>query len=231
MAPPVVAPVAVVEAPRPVVPEPVDAGPQLTVEQAETSFSKLAAGWSSDPLFQQWLQGPSVRQLTAAVQLVADGQSPVPALPGFRLAGPYEVREQVTPSPKGKPRPPTRLFVSPQAFGRYDVLVKAFTSLDAAAAGDAWAALRPGFDAAFGEIGKPGTRFEDVLERALRRLTSVEFPQGEVELTAKGALYQYADPTLEALSPAEKQLLRLGPTNGRAVQGKLSEFAQHAHLK
>ncbi len=229
---PVVTPAPVPVAPQPpVAPPPVDAGPTLTVEQAQTSFSRLASGWSTDPQFQQWLQGPAVRQVAAAVQLVADGQSPVAALPGFRLTGPYEVREVTVPAPKGRPRPPARVFVSPASYERYAVLVKAFDSLDTAAAGEAWQALRPVFDAAFGEIGKPGTRFDDVLKRALGRLTSVTFPEGEVELKAKGALYEYADPTLEALSPAEKQLLRLGPTQGRLVQARLKAFAKHAGLE
>jgi hypothetical protein len=165
------------------------------------------------------------------VQLVADGQSPVAALPGFRLTGAYEVREVVAAAPKGKPRPPARVYLSPASFERYGVLVKAFGSIDTAAAGDTWTALRPVFEVAFGEIGKPGTRFDDVLRRALHRLTAVEFPVGEVELKAKGALYEYADPTLEAMTPAEKQLLRLGPTQGRLVQGKLHEFAKHAGLE
>ena len=37
--------------------------------------------------------------------------------------------------------------------------------------------------------------------------------------------YAYSDPKLESLSPAQKQLLRMGPRNGQAIRGKLQEIA------
>ncbi|GMU06211.1 DUF3014 domain-containing protein [Corallococcus caeni] len=50
-------------------------------------------------------------------------------------------------------------------------------------------------------------------------------PKAPVELTPKGALYVYADPSLEALGAAEKHLLRMGPENMRKLQAKLTELA------
>jgi hypothetical protein len=38
-------------------------------------------------------------------------------------------------------------------------------------------------------------------------------------------VYEYADPKLEALSPAQKALLRMGPRNVPRVQAKLRELA------
>ena len=46
-----------------------------------------------------------------------------------------------------------------------------------------------------------------------------------VELVPAVRSYHFADPALEALSPAQKQLLRLGPGNARRVQAKLRELA------
>ncbi len=37
-------------------------------------------------------------------------------------------------------------------------------------------------------------------------------------------MYEYADRTLEALTPAQKQLLRMGPANVARIQAKLREF-------
>jgi Protein of unknown function (DUF3014) len=215
-----------------VAPQPEDAGPTASLEEGDALLKTLAKTLSTDETFSSWLKAPLLRNLAAATQMVAEGESPRPALPFLQLSGDYQVREQEQPKPKNKrqPRPPPKLFVSPASWARFDGLVRGFTSIDAAAAGDAWGRLHPYFDAAFIEIGKPGQRFEDVLTLALKRLLAVQFPEGEVELTAKGAVYLFSDPTLEALSPAEKQLLRLGPTNGRAVQAKLRTFAEHAHL-
>ena len=56
-------------------------------------------------------------------------------------------------------------------------------------------------------------------------------PDGEPTLVPRGALWAYADPALEALSPAEKHLLRLGPRTQRMVQEKLGDFARELKLE
>ena len=49
-------------------------------------------------------------------------------------------------------------------------------------------------------------------------------------LRATSVTFQFADPELEALSPAQKHLLRMGPRNMRLVQHKMREFARAAGL-
>jgi hypothetical protein len=49
-------------------------------------------------------------------------------------------------------------------------------------------------------------------------------------LRATSVTFQFADPELEALSPAQKHLLRMGPHNMRLVQTKLRAFARAAGL-
>ena len=46
-----------------------------------------------------------------------------------------------------------------------------------------------------------------------------------IALKMSGIVYAYADPRLEGLSPAQKQLLRMGPENVKAIQAKLREIA------
>jgi hypothetical protein len=48
---------------------------------------------------------------------------------------------------------------------------------------------------------------------------------GDIALQPAGIGYAYADPRLETMSAAQKQLFRMGPDNVRAVQGKLREIA------
>jgi hypothetical protein len=45
-----------------------------------------------------------------------------------------------------------------------------------------------------------------------------------------GIGYAYADPRLEGLSPPQKQLLRMGPENVKAIQAKLREIASFLQL-
>lgn len=47
---------------------------------------------------------------------------------------------------------------------------------------------------------------------------------GDVQLEEKIITYSFADERLEALSGAQRQLLRMGPDNARTVQETLSEF-------
>jgi hypothetical protein len=213
-----------------------DAGPSLSLDDGDLLLKKLGSGWSSHAQFLKWLESLGLRQLAAAAQLVAEGDSPRPALPFVSITGPFVVREERLPgAPKraGKrkvPAPPGRLFIAPESYARYDEVTLVVTSVNAAAVGDAWARLRPYLEVAYREIGRPGTHFDDTLTVALRRLLTVSFPEGDVELVPEGAVYAFKDPQLQSASKAEKHLLRMGPKNGKAIQAALRDFATHAHL-
>ena len=58
-------------------------------------------------------------------------------------------------------------------------------------------------------------------------LLSVPAVQGEIELAPSGIVYAFVDPKLENMSAAQKHLLRMGPENVRAIQGKLREIADY----
>ena len=78
---------------------------------------------------------------------------------------------------------------------------------------------------AAGTIGPPGQRFDAVLSRAIQRMLDTPVPEGELEVVATpGVNYTYAAPELEQLGAAQKHLLRMGPTNARAIQAKLREL-------
>ena len=202
---------------------PVAEAPRPSIEEGDAKLRKVGAGWSKAPTYARLLQQLSLRHLVAAMQLVAAGESPKPALPFLSVSGPFIVREAGRATQE-------RRFMTNTSFARYDVLGKMIGSIDAGAAGDAYAQLRPFCEAAFSEVGRPGQRFADQLTAAVRRIVNVRFPEGEVELVPRGAVYAYADPSLEALSAAEKQVLRMGATNGRVLQRQLSDFARHAQL-
>ena len=83
---------------------------------------------------------------------------------------------------------------------------------------------------AFDELGYVNLSFDDRLARALGRLVDVPVQEGDVMLRATSVTFQFADPELEALSPAQKHMLRMGPHNMRLVQTKLRAFARAAGL-
>lgn len=227
-APPVDAGVAVAE--------PVDAGPGVSIDDGDALLKRLASGWSTDPLFAKWLDAASLRHLVAAVQAVADGESPRASLPFVAIGGftvreePAAVRKRPTKGKHRAPAPPPRLFISTESYARYDVPTRALTSVPAATAGAAYAQVRPFLDAVFSEVGRPGTRFDDVFTAALQRVLAVPLPEGEVEVVPKGLAYAFKDESLERMSPAEKHMLRLGRTNASALQQWLRAFGESAGL-
>ncbi len=161
-----------------------------------------------------WLASPGLlRRLVGAVSSAADGESPAPLLPFLVPEDPFEVDEQ------GE-----QTFIAPAAWSRYDALTGVISKLDAGQAAAAIDAMNPLLSQAWREIGRPGTTFKSALGRVVEQLLAVPEIDADVEVVPKGAVWAYADPALESLTPAQKHLLRLGPDNVRKVQEKLREL-------
>nr|WP_263974856.1 DUF3014 domain-containing protein [Myxococcus xanthus] len=62
------------------------------------------------------------------------------------------------------------------------------------------------------------------MSAAVQHLLKVPVQEGPVEVVPEGALYAYAAPEFEGLSPAQKHLLRMGPQNMQLIQAKLREL-------
>ena len=56
-------------------------------------------------------------------------------------------------------------------------------------------------------------------------------PAAPVDVLAASVSYTFAERELEGLSPAQRQLLRLGPGNARRVQDKLRALAAALELQ
>ena len=204
------APAAVQEA-APVVP----AEPLPPLGQSDARVRELAGVMSSLPELAKWLGAEDlVRRLTAAVGNVSEGESPRAALSFLAPEGTFQVVERDGGT-----------FIAPESYARYDALARTVSSLDVEAAAKAYRTLVPLIDEAYGEISRPGQRFEATLAQAIRHLLEVSVPEEALEVVeTEGVHYAYAAPELEQLSPAQKHLLRLGPDNARAIQAKLREL-------
>ena len=116
------------------------------------------------------------------------------------------------------------LIPDPASFLGYDVMADAVASLDPAAAAGAYRTVEPLFDVAFEDFGMPDVRFRTILDRAIDNLLAVPALPREVELVPHATSFRYANPGYEQLTPAQKQFLRMGPRNVKAIQGKLGEI-------
>ncbi len=189
--------------------------PLPPLAESDAFVRERAAAASSRPELAAWLVGEGlVARFVAAVDNVANGESPRAHLRELAPSGPFEATER-----EG------RYVATQRSWSRYDLVAALFSSLDADACARLHRLLLPLFEESYRELGGGEDRFDDALKRAFRELLRAPSIDGDVEVVPRVRSYHFADPELEALSPAQKHLLRMGPRNVRAIQAKLRELA------
>lgn len=188
--------------------------PALEVPELDASdelVRSLATTLSDHPRLAAWLAPDDlVRRFVASVANVADNENPRPHVGHLAPRGAFKVTEDYG-----------QLVIDPASYRRYDPAVAVFTSLGTADGIRLYRQLEPLFEEAYRELGYPSSDFDRALVRAIDRLLATPVPDGPIVVKRRVKSYAFADPSLESLSPIQKQLLRLGPDNARQVQKKL----------
>jgi Protein of unknown function (DUF3014) len=200
-----------------------------SLEEEDRLVRELVGDLTKDPQVSLWLSGHGlVRAMATAVAKVAVGETPVGSLRALAPRQPFRVVQERS-----------RTLIDPRSYRRYDAVAEGFASLDAAGCARAFRRLEPLFEAAYREDGHPEGGFRFALARAVSSLLDTPLAAGDTGVVPRvhvgvGSanlpesavlVYEFADPKAEALSPAQKQLLRMGPQNARLVQSKLEELA------
>lgn len=192
--------------------------PPLDLPELDASdelVRRLVSGLSARPQLASWIVTDDlVRRFVISVVNVAQGASPASHLPSLAPADSFRVL-----TGNGS------LLVDSASYHRYDRLAETLVSLDTRGTARLYHQLLPLMQEAYGELGITDRSFQETLALAFGRLLDVQVPEGPVELTPTGAVYGFSDPQLEAMTPVEKQMLRLGPANARRVQAKLRQLA------
>jgi hypothetical protein len=193
------------------------ARPLPPLAESDPLVRELAARLSSRPELLAWLASDElIRRVVAAVDALAQGESPADqAPPSMRPKGRFEV---VT-SEAGT-------FAAPSAFARYDLLTDVLTGLDGEGLVGAYRELEPLFEEAYRDLGHPSGSFAAALRAAIFELLAAPTILGQPGLVPLEPGHGYADPALEELSAAQKQLLRFGPANAVRIQHALQELAR-----
>jgi hypothetical protein len=211
------------EAPGPVVEEKVPAAPGLEplafpavpLAASDAAVREFAAALSVEPEFAKWLLTKDlIRKFVVSVDNVANGLSPKPHIDFYEPAGDFRIA-----------RTKTGTFVDPASYTRYAAVIGIIQSLDATAAARLYRAVDPLIQEAYNELGYPGVDFDDTLVRAMGELLEAPVVDGPIRLEQKVLSYAMTDPALEGLSPAQKQLLRLGPKGVQAAHDKIKALA------
>ena len=190
--------------------EPVSLPP---LDETDSLVRQLVQALSTNPVIAAWLTNDRlIVNFVVVTGRIAEGQTPAAELKSIGPIAPFRAREA-----KGA-------YIDPASYHRYDRYAQAIAALDARGAARVYDALKPRINEADRNFGGSGA-FDAVLERAIAELLEVPAVDGPVALKPAGIGWAFADPSLEGMSPAQKQLLRMGPDNVRAIQKKLREIA------
>lgn len=199
----------------PAIEEKRETSPPVSLEESDDYIRVVAREISTHPRLATWLKTKNIiRKFTAAVDHIANGQSPRKQIDFFVPRGSFLVTKRGD-----------RLIIDPASYRRYDSIVDVFISLDTKGCVSLFRSLKPLFQEAYRELGYPDTDFESTLIRAILELLRTPIVENEIVVDKGVVNYYMIDPILEGLSDAQKHLLRMGPDNVAAIQMKLREIA------
>lgn len=201
-------------------PEPEPEEPAFVLPRLDDSDQLVKDGVLSLSRHEQisdWLyRGELVRRFVVTVDNVSRGLIPREQI---AMLGPDEPFPVEVTADEGV------FLLDEQGYQRYDLLTEVFTTIDARRAAEFYDLVRPLMQEAYRELGYGDAPFDEVLFRAIGRMLETPTLTGPIRLTRPVVMYEFEDPKLERLSAAQKQMIRMGPRNTRAIQAKLSAFA------
>ncbi len=218
-----------------VVPEPQYVPPPVTTLPVEEEEEEVAPAFilplldNSDQLIRDgvvslsrheginaWLAPTElIRKFVAFVDSIASGQVAKDPVRILAPQGPFQVR-QISE---------TVFELDEASYDRYNFFAEVVGSLDSRRAAEFYQLVNPMLQEAYEELGYPDQKFNDVVFKSIGRLLETPVIDGQIRLVRPVVMYEFEDKRLESLSAAQKQLIRMGPKNSRALQLKLSEIA------
>lgn len=186
---------------------PLNQSDQAVQQDISTLAPKLSEWFASNQLLKKHL---------TIVNDFSQGQRPYKHFRFLRLKQAFKVKQDQ----KG-------LFIDPESYKRYDILVAAINQLDINNSLHYYQAYRPLLQQLFEEFGYPKNHnLDDLFKKAIAQILEAPVLENRIGITKHATRYKFADKRLELLNPVHKQIIRMGPDNTRILQGKLRLFAQ-----
>jgi hypothetical protein len=191
------------------------ARPLPPIGQMDTFLRALLGGLSSSPELARWLATDDlIQQMANGIDRVSRGQSPARDVPVLKPGGTF-----------GTSGLSQRATIDPASFRRYDGLALMVSSLDARSVASAYRTIQPRLDEAYRGLGRSEGSVDQAVSVALQILIDTPVVREPMRVVpGTGATYAYADPSLEKLTAAQKQLLRMGPDNLARIRERLQEI-------
>ena len=184
------------------------------LDETDAIVAKLVHALSSHPTVMAWLTTDGlIRNFVVVVENIAYGGRPAVHLGVIRPAARFRVIER-----------DGEFLLDPRSYERYAPTAAAADSIDPDAAARLYSTLKPRIEEAYRELGR-NESFDVALERAIVSLLQAPTLSGDVRLAPTGIVFGYESAAIERLTPAQKQLIRMGPRNMRLIQGTLHQIA------
>jgi hypothetical protein len=185
------------------------------LDQTDPLVRQLVSQLSSHPRVAAWLATDGLlRNFALVVTNISSGATPIKALQSQRPSAPFKVRET-----------PSGMVIDPASYRRYDAYADAVAGLDARNTAKLYETLKPRIAEAYRDLGYPDADIDGALTRAFIVLLRAPRLEGDVPVVQSSVMWKFADPTIESLPQAQRQLIRMGPRNERIIQDKLREIA------
>ena len=117
-----------------------------------------------------------------------------------------------------------QLTIAPQNYARYRPFMEVVKTVDTQKLVQVYFHFYPLFQNAFDDLGYQDGYFNDHVVQLIDHLLATPDVKGPIALTQPNVMYLYADPALEALSPGQKTLIRMGPENEAILKTRLKEL-------
>jgi hypothetical protein len=201
--------------PQATAPTPVAAAQLPPLDESDDLVRELVGALSRHPIVAAWLTTDQlIRTFAVSVMNVASGDTPAAHLSTIKPERRFQTRQRGS-----------RAYIDPHSYSRFDPHAAAVSGLDAEGAGRLYTRLKPRIEEAYREVAGPNASLDRAVQQAIAQLLATPVVEGEIAVEPRTVGHAYADPTLESLSPAQQQLLRMGPQNVRLVQRQLRAIA------
>ncbi len=202
-------PVTAAEPEATVAPEP--AIPPLDDSDAEVRQRLLSLDWRPG-LASLFVTEDMLRSFAVQVDNIAQGQLAA----GSAVLQPLE--QKFTVGDGAQPQ------LDEASFKRYQPYVQLLESVKPAQLVALFNRYEPLLQQAYAELGYPDQLFKNKLIEAIDELLATPDVNYPLALERPAVVYIFADPAIEQLPPAQKQMLRLGPDNQRKIKALLQQY-------
>ena len=189
---------------------------EVTVESSDQALRKLLATAGNAALVTQALEANDLVQRSAGmIDGFSRGLMPRKALPLSPPKGAFSTVEA-----------DGLTLIDPASYARYDSYAQAIDTLNMDLLVAAFHRYRTLMEQAYAEFGHSAEDMDNALIRSLDIVLATPEPSEPVALRRKEAIFQYADPAFEQLTPLQKQLLRMGPGNAAKIKRQAAALRQ-----